>query len=436
MLISHKTIIMTRITAILASALFSLCLQAQTPQDEIRENICLAGSNYLAYPTPQKQLSPAPEGKTPFYISHYGRHGSRYLIDKRDYIQTADILEKAQAEGKLTPLGSDVLQKVKLMSDESAGRYGELTELGALQHRQIAHRMYERFPEVFADSVWVDAKSTVVIRCILSMENELIELKSLNPTLRMKHDASEHDMFYMNHHDQQLVDKRFNDSTRIFLDSWEKENLHPEKVMRRLFNDSTYVEENIDSRRLYKTLFKLANIIQNSEIRHTVSLYDIFDEQDIYSLWLRHNIGWFSEYGSNEMNGGNQPFTQRFLLRQIIHEADSCLALEKPGATLRFGHETMVLPLTCLLDLNGYGKTMRPTDVLANEWVNYRIFPMGCNIQFIFYRESPADSDIWVKVLLNEEEATLPIKPVQGCYYRWKEVRDYYTAKLDAYEME
>ena len=55
------------------------------------------------------------------------------------------------------------------MYAEAYNRWGELTPLGAEQHKQIARRMYKRFPSVFKDSVWVDAKSTVVIRCILSI---------------------------------------------------------------------------------------------------------------------------------------------------------------------------------------------------------------------------------------------------------------------------
>ena len=78
------------------------------------------------------------------------------------------------------------------MYEDSYKRWGELTPLGAEQHRQIARRMYERFPSVFADSVWVDAKSTVVIRCILSMENELLELLRHNPRLRILHDGSKY----------------------------------------------------------------------------------------------------------------------------------------------------------------------------------------------------------------------------------------------------
>lgn len=67
--------------------------------------------------------------------------------------------------------------------------------------------MYERFPEVFAGNANIDAKSTVVIRCILSMENELLQLTALNPMINTTHDASEHDMYYMNFNDKKLKAK-------------------------------------------------------------------------------------------------------------------------------------------------------------------------------------------------------------------------------------
>lgn len=78
------------------------------------------------------------------------------------------------------------------------GRYGELTPLGARQHRGIAERMYKNFPEIFKGQVEIDARSTVVIRCILSMMAECNQLQALNPKLRFKNDASYHDMYYMN----------------------------------------------------------------------------------------------------------------------------------------------------------------------------------------------------------------------------------------------
>lgn len=35
--------------------------------------------------------------------------------------------------------------------------------------------------------------------------------------------------------------------------------------------------------------------------------------------------------------------------------------------------------------------------------------------------------------MLNEAEATLPVKAVSGPYYKWKDLRDYYMSKLDGF---
>ena len=204
--------------------------------------------------------------------------------------------------------------------------------------------------------------------------------------------------------------------------------------MSSLFNDEEYISLYIPDREFTNQLFNLASVVQNSEIRHNMTLWDIFTEDEIYTLWQKYNIGWFSEYGTSTWNGGTQPYSQRNLLKMIIHEADSCINIDRPGATLRFGHETMVMPLTCLLNLNGYGNTMDPTEAENNGWINYKIFPMAANVQLVFYRNNPQDKEVWVKVLLNEEEATLPLKAVSGPYYRWDDVRQYYLNKIKDYE--
>ena len=139
-----------RLFILLLFAAAALSAAAQDPRDEIAADPRLSGSNHLAYPGPkQGRLTPAPEGYRPFYISHYGRHGSRYLIGQDEYDVPVGVLARADSLGKLTALGRLVLGRARLLRDEAAGRLGELTPLGAEQHRQIARRMYERFPEVF-----------------------------------------------------------------------------------------------------------------------------------------------------------------------------------------------------------------------------------------------------------------------------------------------
>jgi hypothetical protein len=162
---------------------------------------------------------------------------------------------------------------------------GELTPLGVEQHRQIVRRVYERFPSVFADSVWVDAKSTVVIRCILSMENELLELLRYNPRLKIRHDASDHDMYYMNLYDEYLTRQRENEEVKRTMKDWDKQHLNYLPLMSRLFSNADYVAKNINAEQLTNDLFGLAGIVQNSEIRHSLSLYDLFTPDERYLLW-------------------------------------------------------------------------------------------------------------------------------------------------------
>lgn len=426
---------MKRLFIFISALLMAGNILAQSAKDEIDNNIRLTASNYLAYRGPQKQLTKVPKGLKPFYISHYGRHGSRYLIGDGDYNIPLNTLSKAEKDGKLTPLGQETLGKVRTLVFRAQRRHGELTPLGHQQHRDIARRMYERFPEVFAGSVHVDAKSTVVIRCILSMENELQQLMLLNPQLQISQDASEYDMPYMNHGDKVLNAQK--DVTRVQMEylAYFRKNFDYKPLIERLFTDVAYVENNFDVYEFVSRLFKLASNIQSTESRHDTSLYNVFTNDELYRLWQVANAWWYLHYGPAPQNGGTQPFSQRYLLKNIIEKADSAIALPKPGATLRFGHETMVMPLTCLLGLNGHDRQIADIGQLEQQgWVNYRIFPMAANIQFVFYRKDSNDKDVLVKVLLNEDEATLPIASDMAPLYHWKDVREYYLKKIADYE--
>jgi hypothetical protein len=141
---------------------------------------------------------------------------------------------------------------------------------------------------------------------------------------------------------------------------------------------------------------------------------------------------WYSVAGPNKLNNGAGMYTQLNLVKNILETADSCVQLSHPGATLRFAHESDVLPFVCLLNINGFGNPRSSLEKLDDEdWDVYNVFPMGCNVQFVFYKnQKDTTKDILVKVLLNENEATLPIKAYTGPYYKWKDVRAYMTKIL------
>ncbi len=425
---------MKRIIVSILAFVCVLSLSAQSARQEILQNKCLSGSNLLAYPGPlQAKLTPAPKGYTPFYISHYGRHGSRYLIGSKAYDYAVQVLGRADSLGKLTPKGKEVLRDAILLRQEAHNRDGELTQLGGEQHQAIAKRMYERFPQVFAGKTPVDAKSTVVIRCIFSMENAVQQLIRMNPQIQLKQDASQHDMYYMNADIPNFWEKVYPKEVDQKYEAFAKKHRDCSHLMGVLFNDTAYVHHEVSVEKLRYRLFELANSIQGTELRHRINLYDIFTDDEIYNGWLLNNARWYIQYGPYPGNGGLAPYSQSNLLRKIIEESDSCMQYPHPGATLRYAHEVDVMPLACLLELDDCGKQEADLEKVADFWKNYRIFPMACNIQFIFYRKSAQDKDVLFKVLLNENEARLPLKTDKAPYYHWKDFKEYYLKKINRF---
>ncbi len=108
----------------IASLFVSKTLFAQDVKSEIIANKSLSASNSLAYPMPKNTKdTPAPKGYKPCYLSHYGRHGSRFIIDKNDYLKPLDLFLKADAQHLLTPKGCEVLEKWKKIELESRDRF-------------------------------------------------------------------------------------------------------------------------------------------------------------------------------------------------------------------------------------------------------------------------------------------------------------------------
>ena len=90
--------------------------------------------------------------------------------------------------------------------------------------------------------------------------------------------------------------------------------------------------------------------------------------------------------------------------------------------------------MVCLIGINGYDlETDDLNELEERGWWCSSVFPMGSNLQFIFYRNSPKDNDVLFKVLLNEQEATLPIHTNCAPYYHWSDFRRYCLKKLDKY---
>ena len=428
-----------RMTMLTVALLATTTLMAQTTtftttaKDEIIANRYLAGSNYLDYnrQLSTEKLTPAPKGYEPYYMSHYGRHGSRWLINEGEYRSPLNTLRDARTQGKLTPLGLETLKKLEDFYPTTIKRLGELTTVGERQHHGIGRRMAQNFPEIFkTKDVPIDARSTVVIRCILSMEAECEELMAANPTARIHNDVSESLQYYLN----QPWEGRVRELGRNTGDKESREAslryTHPERLMKLLFNDEQYVYNNVRAGEFMRQLFDVATNMQSHDT--DIELLSLFTDDELYDQWRIRNVGWYLDYGAAPQSGGIMPFSQLNLLKNIIETADT---VTQTQATLRFGHEVCVMPLACLLELDNCGAQVENLDTLDHVWRNYRIFPMACNVQLVFYRPKKGKTgDILVKALLNERETTLPVSTDQWPYYRWQDLRQYYLDKIAKFE--
>ena len=80
----------------------------------------MLNQNYLrvmggAYPTPSGKLTAPPAGYVPVYISHYGRHGSRYLLSGQDYTRPLQVLKRAVSADVLSEKGREIMAKISRM---------------------------------------------------------------------------------------------------------------------------------------------------------------------------------------------------------------------------------------------------------------------------------------------------------------------------------
>ena len=402
-------------------------------RDDFKANCKQSANNYFAYPDDHlPALTPAPAGYEPFYIDHYGRHGSRWLISENQYHDPVAALEKADSAGLLTQRGKEALAIFKDAEKASYKRLGELSDIGAEQHQRIAKRMFENYPQVFAGDAPIDAKSTIVIRCILSMQNEVSMLKSLNPQLRITTDASNHDMYFMNYDDpvaKSLRKDAFADDSKALKDKY----LKVDHMLKVLFKDVKWAKKNFDVQDLALKMLDLVGNMQSHHQFENVDLYDLFSLDEMVNIWNYNNARWYLWAGNTPLTKGRVPYMEANLLRDFISAADQALSTGRNCATLRFGHESVVLPFVCLMGLNGMDLSTTDIYSLTDRWQSYKVFPMAANVQWVFFRK-PGSSDYLVKVLLNEREATLPATVKTDCapYYHWADMKAYYEKVLTA----
>ena len=399
----------------------------------------MAGSVY-AYEAPTGALTPAPKGFKPVYLTHFGRHGSRFLDNASNYDRPYNILKEADDAGALTDFGCDVLRRLEIIRAEADQRAGDLTPKGMQQHRDIARRMVENYPELFTNDKIIMARSTTSHRVLVSEYSALMQILRMRPKIKFDYDSSNHDEPWMYTEDKAVSAHKRKISAAV--SEFNQRHTHPERLMKALFKDPEYIRTaggRDQSSSLYSALYDLASYVQGSD--PGVDLNDVFTFDEWYDLFLMNNMRWYSQAGFSPLTDNVIPYGHCVTLQNFLDFADEALAGNGVSVMLRYGHEVTLMSFFSLLDLNGSGYSTDDLESVADHWAAYNYAYMGGNVQWVFFGNK--QGDVIVKFLLNEQEATLPESVPfyrdskgreQRPFYRWDDVKAFYQSKIDYWE--
>ena len=357
----------------------------------------------------------------PVYISHVGRHGSRYPASSANCIKLRDALNNASETGTITELGRDLLSLTENIIAVSTNRWGALDSLGQAEQRAIASRMFSTYPEIFRDGA-VNAISSYSPRSMMSMfsfvhqldrmDNKLTFTTStgrINSKLMRPFDV---DKDYLEFRDQKLWQPAY---TEYF------EAACPITAINRVLGKDYPYGDTDNARDLAITEYYVLAGLEAMQMPSQMKKY--FTVEEANALWSCFNLRQYLQRTATTVSSVPADIASE-LVMDIITRADGALDGSNPFvADLRFGHAETVMPLVSLLRLPGCYYMTNYFDTVAQHWKDFNVVPMAANVQFIFFK-AKRSGRYYVRVDLNEKPVTL-IPNDERLYLPWTEARNY-----------
>ena len=391
-----------RLFAVLAVAFLSVtCAIAQLQWSPER-----SGGVYYAYPVTAPDAVQIPDGFEVFYVSHYGRHGSRWLPDQERYDW---MWEQFKDKKNLTKRGREVRKKLDFIVRNARGNAGQLTPLGAQQHRDIARRMVNRFLQVFSgDDTRLSARSSTVPRCRASMLAFCDELQRQVEGLQVNPTTDAADMAWINHESPEL--KALSRATKRL------PRISTERFVGQFFKNPSTIAE---PAKLLSEFHTIASDMQDIPLK--TDLFQYMTREEMEAVHDANNERMTIVNGLTPINDGIPARSSITLWENIEREADEIVENHGHGASLRFGHDTALYRLLTLLQLQLPGDGMED------------FLPMAANLQMVFCRN--AEGDVLVGFCLNERLRRLSVIPSDELgFYSWNAVKAYMHRRVHELE--
>lgn len=356
----------------------------------------IVGVNAHCYDFTPIHDTPAPKGYKAFYISHYGRHGARADMGYKYYPLIIDSLTTLSQKQDLTPMQDSLLRLTQQINAAYGDMNRRLTPVGIRQHQLMAQRMASRFPEVFKGEKQVRAVSSMVPRCLMSMNAFTNSLTSNFPTIQYTFDCGEKYQQYINCRGK--LDLTYRD-TPVVLDS----------LMQSFAVEPTTWKEAVYQTCIYAPCFDIP-----------CNIFDFLSEDVVRYYDAKNTYHFYINFCNTPYGKLRRPYAQ-LGLNDIIDKADQAIASGSYAADLRFGHDDPLLTMVSAMELEGVGDQL-DYDQILSQWLGYEYVPMAANVQLVFYKNKKGE--VLVKVLYNEDECHIHgLSSVESYYYRWEDVR-------------
>jgi len=208
-------------------------------------------------------------------------------------------------------------------------------------------------------------------------------------------------------------------------DKFQSDNSLRGKIVERVFTSTEGLPGDVN--RMAGNLINLYTSLPN--IYHEGMMGNIITDAEIVNQWENSNLGSYSWVFSSQ-------YDMIPILRDILQKADDVVEGRSDRISdLRFGHDSMIGPLTVLMGINGADLDPEDPYEVKNVYQNWETCK-ACNIQLVFYRGKKASDPILVKCLLNEEEAKLPVPTDMFPYYKWTDFKKFYTDRCNSVKEE
>lgn len=387
----------------------------------------------------------APKGYEAFYISHYGRHGSRYPYTATVATALLDMLHEAEGKENLSEYGSGLMARLELFMEKAGNHIGELTDLGRQQQYRLAGEMAERYPQAFRKGAVVTAQASSSPRSILSMASFCTALARKCPSIRIDQfqGFAETQATAPNMGRNPLrikgpgLGNPYRESPAEFMQRRFPE--FTETVLGKMFRDPYAALGDRDVQYLMDHIYMLIGGMNSLPDGVRMDFSDIATPETLARMWELDNYQRFCEYIDYTASCCS-------VFKDIIERADARLALldsaagklggRAEGADLRFGHDHVLMSLLMIADIDSFGELPENPDELGHVFQTFRS-PMAANLHFVFYRPKNGRGPILTGLSLNGQPARLSaldkelgISPDESGFYRWDDVKAWFEKRF------